>query len=160
MGKLFLLALFATFLKNEAPVPKCSLDIEIPIYHVVYKNENRQSIEFKYNIYINKYQSGSSTLSQKTDFGTFETKEMNCLGALAFILIDTVQNKKITGRFINSPDTFKRMVTAVDPITDEHFKVIETYFEPLADGTWIFEDLNLNISDTVHFNKGTKPGKW
>ena len=160
MGKLYILPLLVTVLKNEAPDQKCSLDIKIPIYHVVYKNENRQRLEFNYKIYISKYQSGSSTLSQKTDFGTFEAKEMNCLGALSFVLTDTVYNKKISGRYINAPDTFKQMVTAIDPITDERFKVIETYFEPLPDGTWIFEDLSLNLSDTVNFEKGRTPGKW
>lgn len=81
---------------------------------------------------------------------------MNCLGALSFVLTDTVHNKKISGRFINAPDTFKQMVTAVDPATNEEFKVIETYFEPLPDSTWIFEDISLNISDTVSFEKGRK----
>lgn len=35
MGKLFMLALLAILLKNQAPDPKCDLDIKIPIYHVL-----------------------------------------------------------------------------------------------------------------------------
>lgn len=160
MKKLLLLALPATLLKNEAP--KCDLDIEIPIYHVVYKEKDGERIrlEFDYKIYINKYQSGSNTLIQETKFGTFEAWNMNCLGAMSFVLRDTIQNKKITGQFVNTPDTLKRLITATDPITDDDFKVMETYFEPLEDNTWIFQDFNLNISDTVHFDKGRKPGRW
>lgn len=160
MKKLFLLALPATLLKNEAP--KCDLDIKIPIYHVVYKDKDgdRIRLEFNYKIYIDKYHSGGNTLVQETDFGTFEARNMNCLGAMSFVLRDTIQNKKITGMFVNAPDTFKRLVMATDPITNDDFKLVETYFEPLEDNTWIFQDFNLNISDTVHFDKGLKPGKW
>lgn len=160
MKKLLFLALPLTVLRTEAQ--KCDLDIKIPIYHVVYKEKDGERIrlEFNYNIYIDKYQSGTPTLIRKTDFGTFEARDMNCLGAMSFVLRDTLQNKQITGQFVNSPDTLKRLVTVIDPITDDDFKVIETYFEPLEDNTWVFRDFNLNISDTVHFDKGRKPGRW
>lgn len=153
MKKLFLLALPATLLKNEAS--KCNLDIKIPISHFVTDIGN-----FNYDIYLSPSELQQSNLTLEERFGTFEAKNVNCLGAMSFILNDTIQNRKITGKLINSPDTFKRRITIVDPITGDEYPRIETYFEPLEDSTWIFQDFNLNISDTVHFDKGRKPGKW
>lgn len=159
MNKIFILASLFASVSNSRPNCDISIKISIGHYARMPKNGETEFVKFDYDVYLAEELIENGQLTQKTNFGTFEAKNIDCMGAMSFVLSDTIQNKRIIEKLINSPDTLKKLIIVVDPITNDEWKIVAPYFEPIEDSIWVFQDLNLNIADTVTFKKGWKSGK-
>ncbi len=124
------------------------------ILFVLTKDLSGQVLRLKeYGLYVSPTKCMDTITEELRDNRTIKIYLYDCKGEMR---VEIYSGNKIVekGTYINSLDTLKGYSLEKDLRTGDKKITVESYFEPLRNGEWVFSDTKKRINIIKHYDRG------